>query len=136
VSLPAEDITTRQIRSLTSIRKMVWALLDPAMGWTPDAHAILARTRFHVDADGSLCAEGSGWDAFIGDLMMPLIQIVALRDRLRICGNPHCRLMFLDLSKNQARLWCDNAGCGNRDRVRRFRSRMKERTSPTGGPIG
>jgi len=33
--------------------------------------------------------------------------------------------MFLDLSKNRTRLWCDNAGCGNRDRVRRYRARVK-----------
>jgi hypothetical protein len=57
--------------------------------------------------------------------MVPLIKVVELRDRLRICGNPHCRLMFLDLSKNRARLWCDNGGCGNRDRVRRYRSRTQ-----------
>jgi CGNR zinc finger len=132
VSLPAEDVTPRQLRSLDEIRQMVRGLLDPAVGWTLAARAILDQTRFHVDVEGRLAPEGSGWDAFIGDLMVPLIQVVELRHRLRICGNPHCRLMFLDLSKNQARLWCDNAGCGNRDRVRRYRSRAKvdHRVSP------
>jgi hypothetical protein len=130
VTLPAEDITPRQLRSLDQIRKMVRGLLDPAVGWNPAALAILDQTRFRVDAEGRLFPEGSGWDAFIGDLMVPLIQIVELRDRLRICGNPHCRLMFLDLSKNRARLWCDNAGCGNRDRVRRYRSRASARPDP------
>jgi hypothetical protein len=125
VSLPTEDVTPRQLEALDDIRKMVRGMLDPALGWTPAARALLEQTRFGVDADGRLSADGSGWDAVIGDLMVPLIQIVELRDRLRICGNPHCRLMFLDLSRNRARLWCDNGGCGNRDRVRRYRSRAR-----------
>ena len=125
VRLPEGDITRRQLRSLDEIRTMVRGLLDPAIGWSPAARAILDRTRFRVDAEGHVAADGSGWDAFIGDLMMPLIQLVKLRDRLRICGNPQCRLMFLDLSKNRVRLWCDSGGCGNRDRVRRYRSRAR-----------
>lgn len=125
VTLPSEALTDRQIRALADIRAMVRGLLDPASGWTPPVRAILDHTRFSVDADGRLAADGSGWDGFIGDLMVPLIQLVGQRDHLRACGNPDCRLMFLDLSKNQARLWCDNAGCGNRDRVRRYRARVK-----------
>jgi predicted RNA-binding Zn ribbon-like protein len=31
--------------------------------------------------------------------------------------------LFEDGSPNHARRWCDTAGCGNRDRVRRARSR-------------
>ena len=131
VSLPSEEVTPRQLRSLADIRSMVRALLDPGVGWTPTVRAILDRARFRVDADGGLVADGSGWDAFIGDLMVPLLQIVESRERLRICGNPNCRLIFLDLSKNRARLWCDNAGCGNRDRVRRYRSRAKVRKPAT-----
>jgi hypothetical protein len=125
VALPDQDVTPRALRSLDEIRRMVRGLLDPAQGWTPGARAILDRTRFHVDTEGRLAAEGEGWDAFVGDLMAPLIQLVEVRERLRICGNPHCRLMFLDLSKNRGRLWCDNGGCGNRDRVRRYRSRVR-----------
>ena len=102
---------------------MARGLLDPGAGWTPPARAILATTRFGIDESANLRAEGRGWDAFIGDLLPPLIEIVELRNRLRMCGNPHCRLIFLDMSKNRARLWCDNGGCGNRARVRRYRSR-------------
>ena len=104
------------------IREMVRALINPASGWTPAAKEILGRTRFHLDNGAGIRAEGNGWDAFIGDLMPPLLRVVQLRDRLRICGNPHCRFVFLDLSKNRARLWCDNTGCGNRERVKRYRT--------------
>ena len=125
VVLPAEAVSARQLHALEAIREMVRGLLDPAQGWTPAARAILARTRFEVDEERNLAAGGAGWDALIGDLLVPLIQLIEIRDRLRICGNPHCRLVFLDLSKNQARQWCDNGGCGNRDRVRRYRTRRK-----------
>jgi hypothetical protein len=125
VELPAEAPTEANLRDLQAIRDMVRALVESGTGWTPDARAVLARARFGLGLDGDITAEGSGWSGFIGDLMVPLLQVVELRDRLRLCGNPHCRLMFLDLSKNRARQWCDNGGCGNRDRVRRYRSRAR-----------
>ena len=125
VTLPSEALTDRQIRAMSDIRTMVRGLLDPASGWTPAVRAMLDDTRFRVDPEGRLAAEGSGWDGFIGDLMVPLIRLVEQRGHLRACGNPDCRLMFLDLSKNQSRLWCDNAGCGNRNRVRRYRARAQ-----------
>jgi CGNR zinc finger protein/putative stress-induced transcription regulator len=123
LALPGEAVSARHLAALVEIREMVRGLLDPAAGWTPGVRAILERTRFRIAEDTGLAAAGSGWDAFIGDLMVPLVEVVEQRSRLRICGNPHCRLMFLDGSKNQARRWCDNGGCGNRDRVRRYRSR-------------
>jgi predicted RNA-binding Zn ribbon-like protein len=49
-----------------------------------------------------------------------------LRDdpwRLKLCANPACRLPFYDASKSRTRVWHDNATCGNRARVRRFRER-------------
>jgi hypothetical protein len=125
VALPDDQISVGQLRSLEAIREMVRGLLDPDLGWTSAVRSILARTRFLVGEDGRLAAAGSGWNGFIGDLLVPLIQLVEVRDRLRICGNPHCRLIFLDVSKNRARQWCDNGGCGNRDRVRRYRTRRR-----------
>jgi hypothetical protein len=130
VDLPAAEITGLDLRALDAIREMVRGLLDPAQGWTPAARAILDGTGFRVDGQSRLAAEGSGWAGFIGDLLVPLIQLVEIRDRLRICGNPLCRLVFLDLSKNKARQWCDNGGCGNRDRVRRYRTRARDTEAP------
>jgi hypothetical protein len=124
VSVPAEAPSARQRDDLRVIREMTRGLLEPESGWTQEARAILDRTTFRLSEDGRLMAEGSGWKALIGDLMIPLLQLMELRDRLRICGNPACRLMFLDLSRNRTRQWCDTAGCGNRDRVRRHRTRV------------
>lgn len=125
VDLPADPPTSADLAALEVIRDMVRALIQPGAGWTEATRALLDATRFAVGLDGDIAADGVGWDGFIGDLMVPLIQVVEIRDRLRMCANPHCRLMFLDLSKNRARQWCDNGGCGNRDRVRRYRSRAR-----------
>ena len=41
--------------------------------------------------------------------------------RLRECASDTCGWLFLDTTKNHSRRWCDMKGCGNRDKVRRYR---------------
>jgi predicted RNA-binding Zn ribbon-like protein len=125
VELPPEPPVQEDLAALATIREMVRGLLDPAAEWTPDALRIVSRTRYEVDEERRLRATGSGWAAFVGDLIIPLLEVVRLRDRLTICGNPVCRLIFLDGSKSGTRRWCDDAGCGNRDRVKRHRRRHR-----------
>jgi predicted RNA-binding Zn ribbon-like protein len=122
VSVPDEPPTASDLADLTAIREMVRGLRDPAAGWSEDVLAILSRSRFRLDAGRGLAAAGDGWQTFAGDLMLPLLEVVGLRERLLTCGNPACRLVFLDASKSGTRRWCDDAGCGNRNRVRRHRA--------------
>jgi predicted RNA-binding Zn ribbon-like protein len=44
--------------------------------------------------------------------------------RLRQCEGAECGWMFLDTSRNRSRHWCDMKDCGNRAKVRRFRTRQ------------
>jgi predicted RNA-binding Zn ribbon-like protein len=44
-------------------------------------------------------------------------------DRLTECNGDTCGWLFLDLTKNHSRRWCDMKGCGNRAKVRRYRSK-------------
>lgn len=44
---------------------------------------------------------------------------------LRECGNAECRWLFLDVSKNHTRRWCDMKICGNRMKARRFKEQHK-----------
>jgi len=44
--------------------------------------------------------------------------------RLRGCPGKDCGWLFLDLSKNSRRQWCDMQTCGNLAKVRRFRQRQ------------
>jgi predicted RNA-binding Zn ribbon-like protein len=47
-------------------------------------------------------------------------------DRIRECpGQGNCGWLFLDVSKNASRRWCDMRSCGNRAKVRRHYARTR-----------
>lgn len=43
--------------------------------------------------------------------------------RVKECGSDNCNWLFLDMSRNRSRRWCDMKDCGNRAKARRFRAR-------------
>lgn len=43
--------------------------------------------------------------------------------RIRACAAGDCGWWFLDDTKNRSRRWCDMKTCGNREKVRKFRSK-------------
>ena len=44
--------------------------------------------------------------------------------RIRACAAADCGWWFMDDTKNHSRRWCDMKLCGNREKIRRFRSRQ------------
>jgi len=46
-------------------------------------------------------------------------------DRIKQCPFPHCGWLFVDLSKNKSRRWCEMSVCGNRTKARRHYMREK-----------
>jgi predicted RNA-binding Zn ribbon-like protein len=46
---------------------------------------------------------------------------------VRACAAEDCRWLFLDISKNHSRRWCDMETCGNQAKARRHYSRKKAR---------
>jgi predicted RNA-binding Zn ribbon-like protein len=49
---------------------------------------------------------------------------------IKDCGDPTCRWLFLDTSKNHTRRWCDMKTCGNRMKARRHQARYQEHGGP------
>lgn len=49
-------------------------------------------------------------------------------DRVKRCGNDTCAWLFVDLSRNRSRRWCDMKECGNRAKARRHYARKKDST--------
>jgi hypothetical protein len=43
--------------------------------------------------------------------------------RVRSCGSPSCDSVFVDLSRNRSRRYCDSRTCGNRLHVAAYRAR-------------
>jgi predicted RNA-binding Zn ribbon-like protein len=91
------------------------------------ASASRLRVRFGPDGRPRLEPEASGVVSALGRVVAALYA--AARDerwsRLKLCGDPTCRWVFYDLSRNHSSRWCDMASCGNRQKARRFRSRGK-----------
>jgi predicted RNA-binding Zn ribbon-like protein len=48
------------------------------------------------------------------------------RDNVRECPGHECGWLFLDVTKNHSRRWCDSADCGNKARVRAYANRKRE----------
>ena len=45
--------------------------------------------------------------------------------RIKKCGDSECGWLFVDVSKNKSRRWCDMKDCGNRAKANRFYQRKK-----------
>lgn len=54
-------------------------------------------------------------------------------DAVRQCAAPDCARLFLDVSRNQSRRWCDMAGCGNRQKARRHYARKRSTRARSAG---
>lgn len=68
-----------------------------------------------------------GWPAALARIVASLAESLSHEphDRLKLCANPGCLWVFVDRTKGNVRRWCNNATCGNRDRVRRSRAAHK-----------
>ncbi|MFL5685903.1 MAG: CGNR zinc finger domain-containing protein [Chloroflexota bacterium] len=135
--------TQRQLARLRLLRDAIRALADdPEVDmdvWRTEIDIALGRVGFRLRADGSMRSTASGWDGVTDDLLPAVLALAAERDRLRRCGNPRCRWLFVDRSRKQNRIWCEAAVCGNRMRVGRHRqgpSAARARASRRGTPSG
>ena len=78
-----------------------------------------------------------GWTWTAGDeplsqLLWPIVNAAAELlvdgelERVKSCGNDTCGWLFVDLSRNRSRRWCDMKGCGNRAKARRHYARTRD----------
>lgn len=61
------------------------------------------------------------------DVGMALAEVLRAdgADRLRTCEAPGCEAVFVDLSRNRSRRYCDTGNCGNRMHVAAYRARLR-----------
>jgi predicted RNA-binding Zn ribbon-like protein len=64
-------------------------------------------------------------DRIAAHLAMGLAELVVAGQggRMRSCASPTCAAVFIDLSRNQSRRYCDSRTCGNRLHVAAYRAR-------------
>jgi len=122
---PGRAPTEGQLARLRSLRASIRALADDPsfdpLAWRSAMDAALADVGYRLRADGSMRSPATGWDGVTDDLLPAALALAEERDRLRHCGNPRCRWLFVDRSRKGNRIWCEAAVCGNRMRVGRHR---------------
>lgn len=140
VPIPGEPPSVAQIDRLRRIRALIRELIDdpgvPLEAWRGRFEAVLAGARYRLEADGTLRAAGAGWDGVTDEVLAAALTLAAERDRLRRCGNPGCRWIFVDRSPKANRIWCETAVCGNRMRVGRHRLRAVHPARSSAAGIG
>jgi len=101
--------------------------LDPAAPGVVDAAAERAQLSVAFDdhGDALIAPRAGGVDGALGHLLVVIAD--AQRDgtwsRLKACPAEDCQFAFYDRSRNRSAVWCDMKVCGNRAKVRQFRTR-------------
>lgn len=132
-------VSSAHVVAVQELREAIDGLVCAAVQGGPSPEASIAvldgwlqraapRPRLAVaDAGPELQERGPGdpVEAAIGLLALDAARVLGtpMRARLRVCAAPDCSARFLDRSPAGRRRWCSMAGCGNRAKVRRHRSR-------------
>ena len=140
-----EKAAQRVLASTVELREALAAFLYGTMegGKPPAAQIQILEQQFHAAAlHRRLLVGGThlewSWSGVERNAEIPLwILAQAAADLLvssdaefiKDCGDPTCRWLFLDTSKNHTRRWCDMKTCGNRMKARRHQARYQERGS-------
>jgi predicted RNA-binding Zn ribbon-like protein len=92
---------------------------------------VLAALRITPTADGFAWDWTSDYHG-LDRLLWPIAQSAAALltsaalHTVRECAAPNCGWLFLDMSRNHNRRWCDMKACGNRAKARRHYERTKQ----------
>ncbi len=138
----AEAVRERAV----ALREHLHAVLGPLAGGTEGEAGALARFNealapslshlrvVRAGDGGFVWAWEASDDVDLGRVLWPFARagaemLVSDRlGRLRVCDDDDCGWLFLDLSRNRSRRWCDMADCGNRAKARRFQARQADRS--------
>ena len=135
---PAEAAAT--VERAIDLREAIYRILSAVAGdRSPDAgdldrlNVSLAEAMPHLRVVQTADGFGWAWDGASDALDRMLWPIVwsaaellhtAELAHVRECANDHCSWLFLDLSRNHSRRWCDMRNCGNLVKARRHYARQ------------
>lgn len=100
----------------------------------PDALSVIQRAaergrlevRFHPDGSVSPEPRATGVAGGLARLLVPITAAAAdgTWERVKACRDDDCLWAFYDRSRNRSGRWCNMAVCGNRTKVRTYRTRQ------------
>ena len=118
-----------------ALREAVRAHTRPAADAAPAA-AVLDRTAragelsvcFERTGDVRVAARAPGYPGALAQLLVPVARAAAdgVWERVKACDADDCQEAFYDRSRNRSGRWCDMAVCGNRTKVRAYRSKRAD----------
>ena len=81
----------------------------------------------HASRAGSVTLQPSAGANRLGRVVAELFALAQAGrlDRLKMCGSSECQWVFFDRSKPANRRWCSSSLCGNRQKTRAYRDRLK-----------
>jgi predicted RNA-binding Zn ribbon-like protein len=113
------------VRRVQTVREELRALVGGSATGTELA-AAAGRASLAVDLDrGCLRSTARGVDRGLGEVLAVVYDAMhdGTWERLKTCRN--CRWAYWDASRNRSAAWCSMQLCGNRLKVRRFRTRTR-----------
>jgi predicted RNA-binding Zn ribbon-like protein len=134
----AEAILAQAIVLREALYRIFTGLLDglpPAPADLAILNIELARTLAHLTV-AHIPHEGFAWrwigtEHALDGVLWPVARSAAELllspsvQALRQCAGETCGWLFLDMTKNHSRRWCEMRACGNRAKVRRHRARRR-----------
>jgi predicted RNA-binding Zn ribbon-like protein len=81
--------------------------------------------RFQDDGSVRITSRAAGYSGILAQLLVPVAYaaIDGSWKRLKACDADDCLEAFYDHSRNRSGRWCDMAVCGNRTKVRAYRTK-------------
>jgi predicted RNA-binding Zn ribbon-like protein len=135
LSRAASPLAEDEVEKAIEFREALRRLLLVNAGEEADAEglAVLERAsasarlsiRFERDSRATLVPSAGGLDGAIGRILAVVYTSMAngTWPRLKACPRDVCGWIFYDRSRNSASRWCSMSVCGNRTKLRRFRTK-------------
>lgn len=123
-----------------SLRETVYRVFAAEAGGrppSPDDLAALSEAAAAAASHRVLAPEAAGYrfawpererlDRLLWPVAMSAAELLVSEDlgRVKECATANCSWLFLDMSRNRSRRWCDMKDCGNRAKARRHYARSR-----------
>lgn len=133
-----DDVELAEMRDIRDRLKQLWAV--DREGAVPLVNAMLRdagavpRLVIHDDYDWHVHATDD--DAplatrILVEAAMAFVDVIRADEygRVRVCDAEDCESVYIDMSRNGSKRYCDTGNCGNRMNVIAYRKRQAERES-------
>jgi hypothetical protein len=131
---PGADASDADLAWAAEVLEALRARVFENMGAQPDPTTIATLDAAAADVGLAPRFGAEGLVPRAGGVRGAVGQIIAIAflaeldgswSRFKECGDPTCRSVFYDRSKNRSGKWCVMAECGNRAKVRAYRERER-----------